>query len=201
MSTHPQFKNFASKWSFEGVAKLCLSRLQEFSGVHLWIVRASHYFQNTFASYTNFVHHSNNGAPDYSGIHSIGETPFSAWQHLDALLTNATSFINGANVDLPCVIIGFSKGASVITQLLYEMGLFFDLPKFLDLKLASLVVSLTWLDSGHGGVSHLWPTWTIPLARLQHHSSIPKLYAFATPYEVALRCYLNAAAEVSVVTF
>lgn len=183
MSTHPQFGGLAEKWSFEAVASLILNRLEGVSGVHLWIVRASRWFLDTFACYTNFVRYNTHGVPDYSGIHGIGGTS-SAWRHLDALLKNAAAAVNGASVELPCVIIGFSKGGSVVTQLLYELGMFFDLPEFSDVNLTSQVVSLTWLDSGHNGVTHLWPTWTIPLARLRRYPSPPKLLVFATPYEV-----------------
>ncbi|KAL5110640.1 hypothetical protein TcWFU_007288 [Taenia crassiceps] len=183
MSADPQFGGLAEKWSFEAVASLILSRLESVSGVHLWIVRASRWFLDTIACYTNFVRYNANGVPDYSGIHGIGGTS-SAWRHLDALLKNAVAAVNGASAELPCVIIGFSKGGSVVTQLLYELGMFFDLPEFSDVNLTSQVVSLTWLDSGHNGVTHLWPTWTIPLARLRRCPSPPKLLVFATPYEL-----------------
>ncbi|KAH9283901.1 UPF0565 protein C2orf69 -like protein [Echinococcus granulosus] len=183
MSAHPQFGGLAEKWSFEAVASLLLNRLEGVSGVHLWIVRASRWSLDTFACYTNFVRYSGNGVPDYSGIHGIGDTS-PAWRHLDALLKNAATAVNGACAELPCAIIGFSKGGSVVTQLFYELGMFFDLPEFSDIHLTSQVVSLTWLDSGHNGVTHLWPTWTIPLARLRRYPSLPKLFVFATPYEL-----------------
>lgn len=186
MSAHSQFGSLAEKWSYESVAKLLLDRSGSTSGVHLWIIRASRWSQNTFAFYDNFVRYKSAGAPDYSGISNVGGTSFAAWRHLDALMINAVSRVEGASIDVPCAIIGFSKGCSVMNQLIYEMGLFFDEREFIeDLQIPSRVFSLTWLDSGHNGVSHLWPTWTVPLARLRHFPSLPKLFIFATPYQVS----------------
>ncbi|KAM3179403.1 hypothetical protein ACTXT7_000614 [Hymenolepis weldensis] len=190
MSAHSQFGSLAEKWSYESVAKLLLDRSGSTSGVHLWIIRASRWSQNTLAFYDNFVRYNSAGAPDYSGISNVGGTSFAAWRHLDALMINAVSGVEGASIDVPCAIIGFSKGCSVMNQLIYEMGLFFDEREFIeDLQIPSRVFSLTWLDSGHNGVSHLWPTWTVPLARLRHFPSLPKLFIFATPYQQPNACY------------
>lgn len=184
MSAHCQFGGLAEKWSYESVAKLLLDRIGSTSVIHLWIIRASRWSQNTFAFYDNFVRYNTDGSPDYSGINNVGGTTFAAWRHLDALMIKAVSGVKDASIDVPCAIIGFSKGCSVLTQFVYEMGLFFDERKFVDLRFPSRLSSLTWLDSGHNGVSHLWPTWTVPLARLRHYPSLPKLFIFATPYQV-----------------
>nr|CDS32562.1 hypothetical protein HmN_000079700 [Hymenolepis microstoma] len=185
MSAHSQFGNLAEKWSFESVAKLLLDRIGSNSGVQLWIIRASRWSQNAFAFYDNFVRYNAAGAPDYSGINNVGGTSFAAWRHLDALMTNAVSRVEGASIGVPFAVIGFSKGCSVMNQLIYEMGLFYDEREFIeDLQIPSRLSSLTWLDSGHNGFNHLWPTWTAPLARLRHFSFLPKLFIFATPYQL-----------------
>ncbi|KAM7538060.1 hypothetical protein Aperf_G00000069175 [Anoplocephala perfoliata] len=185
MSAHCQFGSFAEKWSYESVAKLLLDRIGLASIIHLWIIRASRWSQNTLAFYDNFVHYNTDGSPDYSGISNVGGTSFAAWRHLDALMIKAVSSIKDASINVPCAIIGFSKGCSVLTQFIYELGLFFDESYFVDyLHVTSRLSSLTWLDSGHNGVNHLWPTWTVPLARLRQHPSLPKLLIFATPYQL-----------------
>uniref|UniRef100_A0A5K3F1R5 UPF0565 protein C2orf69 homolog n=1 Tax=Mesocestoides corti TaxID=53468 RepID=A0A5K3F1R5_MESCO len=184
MRVRPENRCYADKWSYESVAQLLLSRLEGVCGVHLWIVRASRWLLQTFACYDNFMRCNESGAPDFSGVHSLRGCSTSAWLHLDALLQNAVTYVNGASTECPCAIIGFSKGACVVTQLTYELGLYVDLPVFLGIPLISRVISLTWLDAGHNGQTHLWPTWTVALSRLKYRPSIPKLFVFATPYEL-----------------
>lgn len=186
MSSNVQFGSLADKWSYEGVAKLFFDRMGSETIVHLWIIRASRWTQNTFAFYDHFVRYTAAGVPDYSGISNVAGTSFAAWRHLNTLMCNAVSRIEGASVDIPCSIIGFSKGCSVLTQLIYEMGFYFEDQEFIeDLRIHSKLISLTWLDSGHIGVSHLWPTWTLSLSRLRNFASVPKLFIFATPYQVS----------------
>lgn len=195
MSSHRDNRRYAEKWSYESVANSLLTRVGGVvPGAHLWIVRASRWLVQTFACYDHFLRCNETGVPDFSGVHSFGGSCLSAWRHLNALLTNAVTRIEGARCDLPCAIIGFSKGASVITQLLYELGVYVDLPAFREIPLVMRTRSLTWLDAGHNGQSHLWPTWEVALSRLSHHiAPLPQLYAFATPYEVSskiLHCIL-----------
>lgn len=192
MAKHRDNKQY-QKWSLDAVSRLFIERLPIDAGIHIWIVLASRWTSSdTFACYDNFIRSSNDtGAPDFSGVHGFGRT--SSWFHLSKLLHNAVDQVNAeseflmASVDLPCSLIGFSKGGCVITQLFYELGVFVDLPTFLDIPLVSRVFSMTWLDAGHNGQSHLWPTWTWALSRLKGLPfTIPMLHVYATPYEVFL---------------
>ncbi|VDM00514.1 unnamed protein product [Schistocephalus solidus] len=180
------------KWSLDATSELFTRRLSALfsngKGAHLWVMRASRWVLQTFACYDNFVQTSETGLPNFSGVHGFGRA--TAWCHLDSLLNNAVSAINEecpevhATADLPCCIIGFSKGSCVTTQLLYELGVFADLPVFLSIPLVSRTLSLVWLDAGHNGQSHLWPSSPHNLSRLSFLQKLPKIFAFATPYEL-----------------
>ncbi|KAL7064167.1 hypothetical protein AAHC03_05601 [Spirometra sp. Aus1] len=191
MEKHRDNRHYV-KWSLDATSELLIGRLSDSfpngRGAHLWVIRASRWILQTFACYDNFVQTSDTGLPNFSGVHGFGRT--TAWCHLNSLLSNAVLAINAENpeihatTELPCCIIGFSKGSCVTTQLLYELGVFADLPDFLSIPLISQTSSLVWLDAGHNGQSHLWPTSTHSLSRLPFLQKIPKIYAFATPYEL-----------------
>ena len=84
--------------------------------------------------------------------------------------------------DLPLHLIGFSKGCSVLNQLVYELGALKrrnnpDVDNFI-----SHVKTMTWLDGGHNGGSDTWVTKSEPLCNL---AALPiHIYVHVTPYQV-----------------
>lgn len=192
--------HYAERWSYEALArKVLLDRLgKDIEGAHLWIVHASRWLNNIYAGYDNFLRCDQTGTPDFSGLHGISGGasccggPFpKAWIHLSALIDRAVNRVEGASSRLPCAIIGFSKGASVVTQLFYELAVCDSGSNLPSLPLMEQVRSMSWLDSGHNGQTHLWPTWEYALSRLSHSHPrrLPLLFVFGTPYEVTIFVY------------
>ncbi|XP_076328366.1 mitochondrial protein C2orf69 homolog [Tachypleus tridentatus] len=196
-----QYSRGYMQWSLENTAALLQDKFPQWE---VYIVKPSHMHLKTFSCYKNFVMVNSIGSPQHS---------FSTegLQHLKLLLTNAilaAYHYQGCSVksgvypfvlniksgydgdatsvpplENPIILIGFSKGAVVLNQLLYG---FYALDRTLNSDLISFVKQIKatyWLDGGHSGESNTWITDKKIL------SSFVKLeieiYIHVSPYQVA----------------
>jgi len=84
--------------------------------------------------------------------------------------------------EFPIVIVGFSKGCSVLNQIVYELpgatgGIDHRLGDFV-----SRISAMYWLDGGHSGESNTWVTDEKYLYHLAKR--IPSITVHVTPYQV-----------------
>jgi Uncharacterised protein family UPF0565 len=110
-----------SAYSFEATAALLSSK---FPGHHIWVIAPATKLRGTFSCYSNFC----SDADSYrSGAVSHYPAEGHACEHLLALLTAAAQRVavdTGVLLDmlLPLTLVGFSKGAVVLNQLVSELG-------------------------------------------------------------------------------
>lgn len=184
MEQHRDNKRYVA-WCLEETAQL-LHR--HFPSGHIWIVKPSKMTLGTFAIFSNFLESDPQGVPEFQEAESL------CLPHLSALLTRSVTTVNdevGSEVcsaALPLRLVGFSKGCTVLNQLLYE------LPRYVgasgdDWPLAlQRLEEIFWLDGGHGGAKETWVTnrkiLKEGLLEFCHQRRKISCHALSTPYQV-----------------
>jgi hypothetical protein len=163
MLAHRDNKHY-EKWNLENMCRLLSHK---FPNSHVWVVKPSAMHLKTFSSYKNFVESDTMGCP----THSEGQ---GSWQHLSALISASAAKVENSNPDLPCRVIGFSKGCVVLNQLLYDLD-----PSNSFVKRVS---DMYWLDGGHNGGFNTWVTDPKILEKLLQTSI--HVHAHVTPYQM-----------------
>ena len=84
--------------------------------------------------------------------------------------------------DFPITIVGFSKGCSVLNQIVHELsGVTAGINTRLN-DVVSRISTMYWLDGGHSGETNTWVTDDKYLYNLAKH--IPSIKVHVTPYQV-----------------
>ncbi|VDP70923.1 unnamed protein product [Echinostoma caproni] len=140
---------------------------------------------------------------DVQTVPQIGHelNKFGALEQLNAILRSAVTRVRYvrprclAHLHVPLCLVGFSKGCSVLMQLLYELAHCAQFSKSSSQnpassnptrstqELISKLDSMYWLDGGHSGKDAQWPTETTILSRLDPCRS-PKMFIHGTPYQL-----------------
>ncbi|XP_076361120.1 mitochondrial protein C2orf69 homolog [Tachypleus tridentatus] len=176
MQVHRDNKHYL-KWNLENTAAL-LHR--QFPQWEVYIVKPCRMQLKTFSCYDNFVKGDNVGSPQYSfnteGLLHLKSLLTNATQavyggqgfsykdsHIETkdysntnIEQSGCEMTSSHVIELPIILIGFSKGTVVLNQLLYS---FYVLDKTLDNDLFSFVKQIKtmyWLDGGHSGGSNTW---------------------------------------------
>lgn len=187
MLKHRDNKHYV-QWNLEATSEMMQSR---FPDSHVWLVKAKGKALLTFSIYSNLVPSVDLGNPE----HVEG---FKSWHHLKALLTNATSKMQGEtdscesggetnncagfvfSSSLPLTLVAFSKGCIVLNQLLYDLAEAKADPEVSSF--VGLVRHMFWLDGGHNGGSN---TWIIHENILKHLVGMDvEVHSHVTPYQV-----------------
>lgn len=151
MEKHEDSKNYLD-WCLENTARLLG---ENFPQSHVLVVRPSRVCRRSNAAlscFDNFVRANEYGVPTFCASHR-------GLSHLAALVaatadriaaeTNVTDYQSN-QYDL----MGFSKGCTVLNQLLYELSE----PKVAPTEFVKRIDAMWWLDSGHCGVKDTWIT-------------------------------------------
>ena len=140
-------------YSYESTALILKDR---FPDANVIIVAPCKMYRGTFSCYSNFTYCDTYGAvPAYDYC--------DACLHLEKLLVSSK-----VRDSLPLVLVGFSKGAVVLNQIVTESRW----------ELLSKINSMYWLDSGNGSLEKAFPRENI-----QALSSI-SIYLYATSYQL-----------------
>ncbi|XP_077979209.1 mitochondrial protein C2orf69 homolog [Glandiceps talaboti] len=195
------------KWNLEYTANILRQR---FPKSYVWVIKSSRQHAGSFSCFDNFVHCDIIGTPTYSeGVEAIThlkkllenaidyvntETPYCSTDHtklytekqssqcVDESVQNAEdkSAETKVPVELPIVLVGFSKGCVVLNQILHELD---------NAKRDSEVVEflgrwkdLYWLDGGHSGELETWITDTNLLQGLADLKV--NIHVHVTPFQV-----------------
>ncbi|XP_070388246.1 mitochondrial protein C2orf69 [Dermacentor albipictus] len=172
------------QWNLDNMATLMG---KHFPSAHCIVVRPNRLQYLTFSCYDNFVEGNDMGAPTH-------EFSITALEHLLALLNSLSEMLNNKTnkakydpiatgvLELPLVLIGFSKGCVVLNQFLYAI-------KALEVQADDDVIALVhrikamyWLDGGHSGGSNTWVTKEVILKSFRQCDI--KVYIHVTPYQV-----------------
>uniref|UniRef100_A0A023GIM3 Uncharacterized protein n=1 Tax=Amblyomma triste TaxID=251400 RepID=A0A023GIM3_AMBTT len=183
MMKHRDNKRYV-QWNLDNMAALMGSH---FPNAHCIIVRPNRLQYLTFSCYDNFVQSNDMGAPTH-------DFSIAALEHLVALLNSLSARLNEKTnktlygpiatslLELPIVLIGFSKGCVVLNQFLYAI-------KALEINsdddatgLVHRIKEMYWLDGGHSGGSNTWITKEVILKSLRQHEI--KIRIHVTPYQV-----------------
>ncbi|KAL1236145.1 UPF0565 protein C2orf69 -like protein [Trichinella pseudospiralis] len=155
------FENFMSRgiyskqyiaWSLETTAKLLCKK---YPSSFIIIIRASDMRSYPIANYVNFV-------CCRSSAYLGNGRAYSALDHLsslfDAVIVKMTAL--GVKLDYlrPIHLIGFSKGSTVINELILEFVNLIRSVSSPQHNVLNRTVSIHWLDAGHSGNSDVWIT-------------------------------------------
>ncbi|ETV75350.1 hypothetical protein, variant [Aphanomyces astaci] len=183
------FKSFAA-YSYES---MCAHYVRRFPHANVWIVKPRTHAKGV-SCYDNFVDNTDGEPSTYS-------TDGSAFLHLQLLLEHTTALFLDAGRqlawDLPLHLLGFSRGAIVLNQLITELGSLLHLspsPTHVDATLTDVksgsisafferVDTIEWLDGGCNVEGLTFPTDESALVLLNAFQHI-QLRVFATPYHV-----------------
>lgn len=172
------------QWNLDNMATLMGTH---FPNAHCIVVRPNRLQYLTFSCYDNFVESNDMGAPTH-------EFSITALEHLLALLNTLSTRLNGKTnkakygpiatevLELPLVLIGFSKGCVVLNQFLYAIKALEVAPDDDITELVRRIKAMYWLDGGHSGGSNTWVTKEVILKALKQWDI--KVYIHVTPYQV-----------------
>lgn len=147
----------------------------------VWVIRACKLHLNTFACYGNFVTCNMFGVPSYSHTEV---TALSQTAHLldQCIRSHFEDSFHKELLEKPVAVVGFSKGCSVLNQMLHEWNLLSSSPNNCQRteQFSSNITHLCWLDSGNCGHSGAWVTDSVCL------TAVPQEVCFhvhTTPYQ------------------
>lgn len=172
------------QWNLDNMAALMGSH---FPSAHCIVVRPNRLQYLTFSCYDNFVESNDMGAPTH-------EFTIFALGHLLGLLNSLSARLNEKTnkklygpiatslLELPVVLIGFSKGCVVLNQFLYAMKTLEVISDDDVIGLVRRIKEMYWLDGGHPGGSNTWVTKEIILKSLRLWEI--KVRIHVTPYQV-----------------
>lgn len=183
MMKHRDNKRYV-QWNLDNMAAL-MGR--HFPNAHCIVVRPNRLQYLTFSCYDNFVPSNDTGAPTH-------EFSISALEHLVGLLNGLSAKLKAKTnkklyepiadslMELPVVLIGFSKGCIVLNQFLYSIKSLEVNPDDDVLSLVRRVKEMYWLDGGHAGGSNTWVTKESVLKALKEWDI--QINIHVTPYQV-----------------
>lgn len=183
MMKHRDNKRYV-QWNLENMAML-MGR--HFPNAHTVVVRPNRLQYLTFSCYDNFVPSNDMGAPTH-------EFSISALEHLVGLLNGLSARLKAKTnkklyepiaeslMELPVVLIGFSKGCVVLNQFLYSIKALEVTPDDDVLGLVRRVKEMYWLDGGHAGGSNTWVTKETVLKAFKQWDI--QVHIHVTPYQV-----------------
>jgi Uncharacterised protein family UPF0565 len=188
MLAHQENRHYA-EWDLETTTRHLSHR---FPNAHVWTVKPAKMLSGIFSIYSNFIRWQELPNGYVSPVFEEGQR---SWHHLCSLIQNAVHLMNYNELarnqvfstQLPLFLIGFSKGCTVLNQLVYDLPAAAednktswpadtDSPEhFID-----LIKAFYWLDGGHSGGSDAWITQDYLLRRLERF----EVHSHVTPYQV-----------------
>ncbi|XP_071503857.1 mitochondrial protein C2orf69 homolog [Diadema antillarum] len=189
MKHHP-FNKMWQTWTFENTMGILRKR---FPHSHVIMVTPSRRVEEAFSCFQNFMEVDATGSPVNYDHHN-------AWEHLKLLLDAAwrridkesgSSEVESANIygpaeqhsprgDSPLTLIGFSKGCTVLNQLVVELPEASTNPDLI--AFISRVKHFYWLDGGHSGTVSTYVTDDSGLKELAKLKAT--IHVHVTPYQV-----------------
>ncbi|CAG5123765.1 unnamed protein product [Candidula unifasciata] len=175
MERHRDNKRYVT-WNSENTAALIH---RKFPSSLVFVIKPSKMHLLTFAVYSNFIETNDFGSPVHSSDHG-------AIRHLSCLYNAAVKEVNsrtGGSIQPSCPLrlIGFSKGCTVLNQLVFELHLLDQNPQLK--QFIKKIKAFYWLDGGHsGGKDNTWITDDEPLRHLASLDS--EIYIHVTPYQI-----------------
>ena len=197
------------QWSLDETAQMLVA---QFPQSHVWIVKPNSMFLRTFSCYSHFVCSNDCGIPQHSvGQHSwqmlvllFQKAVERMKQHLQNLFSNISnteqnvtdktnyqeeeksSIIDydtfNKSMDLPLIIVGFSKGCVVLNQLLYDLNEEVLSNDNVIKDFIARVLKMFWLDGGHSGRQETWVTSENVLQSLLNTNI--SVHVIVTPYQM-----------------
>ncbi|CAI5701046.1 unnamed protein product [Peronospora effusa] len=194
-----------SDYSYETVAELLNKKFGDTCNV--WVVKPNCFKHGAYSSFDNFV-----TTNEYGAATKYDPTAF-ATKHLASLVQNtqATLRRQGVNISmaLPMHLLGFSKGGTVLNQLVTELvrysfnkkrsssGQIRQGSAFASTRqFFSAINSIHWLDSGNGLLEGAMPTEELALSVLSRYERL-RLFVHVTPYQYSARTRPWVKAEVN----
>lgn len=175
MELHRDNKRYLH-WNTENTAKILHKK---FPNSLIFIIKPTRMHLMTFAVYSNFFQTNDFGSPTHCGDHG-------AIRHLSSLYSSAVGEVYKESqqepvTDLAVHLIGFSKGCTVLNQVVLELHL---LENNSEIKnFVKTIKSFYWLDGGHsGGKDNTWVTDDSALRQLA--SLDCQIYIHVSPYQV-----------------
>ncbi|ESO12902.1 hypothetical protein HELRODRAFT_62089 [Helobdella robusta] len=175
------------KWNLDFTTKVLADK---FPFSFIWTIKPSEMEVGTYGVYKNFVESTNYGIP----LHYANQK---SWVHLCHLLKSAIKNLSDGKlldhgtcykyesiIDLPLILIGFSKGCIVLNQLLYDWDGEVNSCDALQLFMNKMK-KIYWLDGGHAGSSCFWVTDTVILKHLVLKNI--QLEIHVTPFQIMNR--------------
>ncbi|XP_055859943.1 mitochondrial protein C2orf69 homolog isoform X2 [Biomphalaria glabrata] len=179
MERHRDNKRYIH-WNTESTAKLIHHK---FPSSLVFVVKPTRMHLLTFAVYSHFFEANDFGNPTHSDNSG-------AIRHLNCLYNSAVKVVYSeddegsdiANLNVSIRLLGFSKGCTVLNQIVYELHLSDHDPvikSFLE-----KVTAFYWLDGGHSGGanSHTWVTDDSALKQLALLGC--DIFIHVSPYQV-----------------
>ncbi|KAH9499169.1 hypothetical protein Btru_004332 [Bulinus truncatus] len=175
MERHRDNKRYV-QWNTEATAKLIH---QKFPASLVFVIKPTKMHLLTFAVYSNFFEANDFGNPTHS-------SNFGAIRHLSSLYTSALKIFfaedENSKINIPIRLIGFSKGCTVLNQIVYELHLTEK-----DAIVNDFVKKITafyWLDGGHSGGANS-NTWVTDDTALQNLASLNcDIFIHVSPYQI-----------------
>ena len=202
---------FREEFNLETIGELLMKRFNEVHyPVHVWVIRPCKYMNDKFVVYKGFLPMNNDGIPSFGkACFNTDFKNISAIPHLQALLNNACQIGNAklgpiygnvCNPNLPCTMIGFSKGTVILTKIFFEIHL--EIMKNTISPFVFLINEMYWLDAGHNGEEDYWPHDYQIFNRIASCRSLRGItfHAYATPFQIGRPIKLKSYQEFSQLT-
>lgn len=197
---------FRNDFNLETTGDLLMRRFNDiYYPVHVWVIRPCKYINQKYVVYNGFLPMNNDGIPRMGRSCCNSEfKAVTAIPHLQALINRScelenekwkSSYGNICNPNLPCVLIGFSKGCVILTKVFFEIEL--QLMSNSLSPFICLIRDMYWLDSGHNGEEDYWPhDWTM-FSRIAECRELRGLtfHAYATPFQIGRPIKLKSCQE------
>ncbi|CAL1542856.1 unnamed protein product [Lymnaea stagnalis] len=175
MERHRDNKRYV-KWNTESTAALIH---RKFPSSLVFVIKPTKMHLMTFAVYSNFFEANDFGSPTHS-------RDAGAIKHLSCLYRSALKAVYQeceviSAIRVPIRLIGFSKGCTVLNQIVFELHLTEDDAGIRDF--IKQIEAFYWLDGGHsGGPKNTWVTDDEALKRLASLES--HIFIHVSPYQI-----------------
>ncbi|XP_066591945.1 mitochondrial protein C2orf69-like isoform X2 [Prorops nasuta] len=184
MKLHKDSEKYLA-WSLESTAQTLLKQFPDHNVLIIKPARMQIIKTAAFSCFDNFVRCNENGTPSFQFRTDALKhlyTLLQSFMEKQAELKELSLASNNIN-DINLTLIGFSKGCTVLNQLLYEFH-----HQKLQNERAEInnfirqIKSMWWLDSGHGGYNEAW----ITKQKILESYAALKINTFihVTPYQI-----------------
>lgn len=184
METHRDNRRYV-KWNLEYMADLMS---QHYPQSHVIVVRPNRLQFRTFSCYDNFVDSNDIGAPTHefstNALDHLRKLIMTMAEDIEKRTSPTRHILSSALLELPIVLVGFSKGCVVLNQFLYAFKALEQAPDDDISAFVGRIVEMTWLDGGHSGGRNTWVTKEVILKALVQLDI--KVNVHVTPYQI--RC-------------